>query len=155
MTLVYRAVRQKYADYPLDTTGTWLNGGRWNPPGVGLLYTAEHAALALIEILVHMPQVPYADLPSFRLFTLDLPDDSIRVLKSDQLPPYWQDNNYSRSQTILADWLARPDVLTVGVPSSIIPDGINYLLHSDHPAYASIRVVEEKDLLIDPRLWAR
>ncbi len=55
MALVYRAVRQKYAAQPLDTRGTWLNGGRWNPPGVGLLYTAEHAALALVEILVHMP----------------------------------------------------------------------------------------------------
>lgn len=67
---------------------------------MGLLYTAEHAALALVEIPVHMPQVPYTDLPSFCLFTLELPDDSIRVLSADQLPPYWQDDNYSRSQTI-------------------------------------------------------
>ena len=155
MALVYRAVRQKYAAQPLDTRGTWLNGGRWNPPGVGLLYTAEHAALALVEILVHTPRVPYADLPSFRLFTLELPDDSIRVLRAEQLPPYWQDDNYSRSQTILADWLAQPDVVALGVPSSVMPDGINYLLHSDHPAYSSIRVVEEKALLIDPRLWSR
>ena len=155
MTLVYRAVRQKYAAQPLDTKGTWLNGGRWNPPGVGLLYTAEHAALALVEILVHMPQVPYADLPSFRLFTLEIPDSNIRVLRADQLPPHWRDDNYSRSQTILTDWLAQPDVLALGVPSSVMSDGINYLLHSDHPAYESIRVVEEKALLIDPRLWSR
>ena len=155
MTLVYRAVRRKYADRPLDTIGTWLNGGRWNPPGVGLLYTAEHAALALVEILVHMPQVPYADLPSFRLFTLEIPDSNIRVLQADQLPAYWRDDNYSRSQTILTDWLAQPDVLALGVPSSVMPSGINYLLHSAHPAYKSLRVVEEKALLIDSRLWAR
>lgn len=66
MTLVYRLVRQKYADRPVDVTGTWLNGGRWNPPGVGILYTAEHPALALVEILVHMPQVPYSELPDLQ-----------------------------------------------------------------------------------------
>lgn len=65
MTLVYRAVRQKYAAQPLDMTGTWLNAGCWNPSGVGLLYTTEHAALALVEILVHMPRYPMPVCPDF------------------------------------------------------------------------------------------
>lgn len=153
MSLVYRVVRQKYANQPLDVTGTRLNGGRWNPVGVGILYTAEHPALALVEILVHMPQVPYAELPDYRLFSLEIPDESRRILRAAQLPPFWNENVYSRSQTILAEWLARPDVLGLGVPSSIMPDGINYLLHPVHAAYESIRVVEEKALMIDPRLW--
>lgn len=155
MAFVYRAVRQKYADQPLDTRGTWLNGGRWNPPGVGILYTAEHAALALVEILVHMPQVAYTELPVFRLFTLAIPDESLRVLAASELPSYWQDDSYSRSQTILDAWLEEPDVLALGVPSSVMPQGINYLLHAAHPAYGQIRVVDQKPLLIDPRLWAR
>lgn len=49
------------------------------------------------------------------MFTLELPDDSILVLRAEQLPPYWQDDNYSRSQTILADSLAQPDVLAFRV----------------------------------------
>ncbi|MEZ0487881.1 RES family NAD+ phosphorylase [Fibrella aquatica] len=155
MALVYRAVRQKYAGQPLDTTGTWLNGGRWNPPGVGLLYTAEHAALALVEILVHMPQVAYAELPAFRLFTLEIPGNSLRIMAANELPPYWQDDSYSRSQTILYTWLRAPDVLALGVPSSVMPDGVNYLLHAAHPAYGQIRVVNQKPLLIDPRLWTK
>ncbi len=153
MALVYRAIRQKYAAYPLDTTGTRLNGGRWNPPGSGILYTAEHSALALIEILVHMPQVPYADLPRYRLVGLEIPDNSLHLLTADQLPPYWNDNSYGRSQYILSNWLAEPDVLAIGVPSSVLPDGINYLLHPAHALYSAIRVVSEKSLLIDPRLW--
>ena len=153
MTLVFRVVRQKYAHQPLDVTGTRLNGGRWNPPGVGILYTAEHPALALVEILVHMPQIPYDELPTYRLFSLEIPDESRRVLTSEELPAYWNENAYSRSQTILADWLAKPDVLALGVPSSVMPDGINYLLHPTHMEYQNIRVVEEKALVIDPRLW--
>ncbi len=154
MALIFRVVRQKYADRPLDVTGTRLNGGRWNPVGVGILYTAEHPALALVEILVHMPQVPYAELPNYRLFTVDIPDDSRRVVTADQLPAYWNENTYSRSQTVLADWLANPDVLALGVPSSVMPSGINYLLHPAHTAYANIHIVDEKPLVIDPRLWS-
>ncbi|WP_338868636.1 RES family NAD+ phosphorylase [Spirosoma sp. SC4-14] len=154
MAIVYRVVRQKYAAQPLDVTGTWLNGGRWNPPGVGILYTAEHPALALVEILVHMPQVPYDELPAYRLFSLELPPDSQRVLNARQLPPYWQENTYNRSQHLVADWLVKPDVLALGVPSSVVPDGINYLLHPAHSSYGSIWVIEEKPLVIDPRLWS-
>jgi len=135
--------------------GSWLNGGRWNPPGVSLLYTAEHPALALVEILVHMPQVPYTNLPAYRLFSLEIPDDSHRILPAGQLPPYWNENSYAKSQTILAEWLTNPDVLAMGVPSSVMPDGINYLLHPAHVDYQQIRVVEEKALVIDPRLWDR
>jgi RES domain-containing protein len=153
MALVYRVMRQKYADRPLDTTGSWINGGRWNPPGTHLLYTAEHPALALVEILVHMPQVPYPDLPAYRLFTLDIPDAGRRVLTAGQLPLYWNENEYSRSQYILSDWLASPDVLAVGVPSSVLPDGVNFLLHPAHPDYGRIRVVAETALVIAPRLW--
>lgn len=153
MALVYRVVRQKYADRPLDVTGTWLNGGRWNPPGVGILYTAEHPALALVEILVHMPQVPCSELPTYRLFTLEIPDQSQQVLMAEELPVYWSENAYGRSQTILGEWLIKPDVLALGVPSSVMPDGMNYLLHPSHPDYGAIRVIEEKALVIDPRLW--
>lgn len=155
MAIVYRVVRQKYADRPLDVTGTWLNGGRWNPPGVGILYTAEHPALALVEILAHMPQVPYDELPAYRLLSLELPLDSQRVLDAAQLPSYWGENTYNRSQHIVADWLAKPDVLALGVPSSVMPSGINYLLHPAYSSYASIRVLDEKPLVIDPRLWLK
>lgn len=153
MATVFRVIRQKYADRPLDVTGTWLNGGRWNPPGVGILYTAEHPALALVEILVHMPQVPYLDLPTYRLFKLEIPDDSQRILPAKSLPTYWKDNSYARSQYILRDWLTTPDVLALGVPSSVLPDGVNYLLHPAHSDYPAVRVIEEKSLVIDPRLW--
>lgn len=153
MALVYRVVRSRYADRPLDVTGTRLNGGRWNPPGIGILYTAEHPALAMLEILVHLPQVPYQDLPAYQLFQLEIPDESRRMLKPQDLPTYWHENSYAKSQWIVGDWLAKPDVLALGVPSSVMPDGVNYLLHPAHPAFERIRIVEEKPLVLDPRLW--
>jgi RES domain-containing protein len=119
---------------------------------VGILYTAEHPALALVEILVHMPQVPYRELPAYRQFTLQIPKQSQRIVDVGQLPAYWHANSYVKTQAILRDWLLQPDVLALGVPSSVLPDSINYLFHPGHPDFASVTVVDEKPLVIDPRL---
>lgn len=158
MTLVYRVVRQKYADQPLDVEGARLYGGRWSPPGMGILYTAEHPALSLVEILVHAPRVPYDQLPHYRLFTIELPEQipgtSVqRIITAEELPPYWQEPTYERSQWVLQPWLTQPDVVALGVPSAVLPAGVNYLLHAGHPDYGRLRVVREEPLLIDPRLW--
>ena len=153
MATVYRVVREKYADRPSDTEVNRLCGGRWNPPGTGVLHTAKHPALALVEILVHAPRVAFADLPACRPFTLDVPDDSIRRSEPNQLRGYWNDGNYERSQYSLNDWLNEPDVLALGVPSSVLPSGVNYLLHASHPPYDPVRITHSEPLLIDARLW--
>jgi len=52
---IYRMHRSERA--PGDYTGAMLAGGRWNPIGTPMLYTAENLSLACIEILVHLADV--------------------------------------------------------------------------------------------------
>ena len=75
--------------YDLSGYGAYLYGGRWNLPGMAVLYTAELRALALVEALVHFP---VQDLPDdMYLLTLEVPDELSREeLTADKLPADWQ-----------------------------------------------------------------
>jgi hypothetical protein len=41
-----------------DGTGAALDGGRWNPRGVEVVYAAATASLAALEVLVHFSVLP-------------------------------------------------------------------------------------------------
>jgi RES domain-containing protein len=56
--LIYRMHRSARATD--DFTGAMVAGGRWNPIGTPMLYTAEHLSLACVEVLV---QVDKTQLP--------------------------------------------------------------------------------------------
>lgn len=149
--LVYRLVKERFLDSPLSTEGARRYGGRWNPPGVGILYTSASPELALLEQLVHLPTLPYEDLPRLFLLTLALPNLPKQL---DKLSPKWREGaSYEANHQQIANWLDNPDVLALGVPSAVVPESFNYLLHPRHPAYAQIKIISTSAFNIDPRLW--
>jgi RES domain-containing protein len=69
--LVWRLALGRH--HELDGEGARLYGGRWNSPGIPIVYAATHLSLALLEQLVHVsPQLLPATL---RAFAIELPDD--------------------------------------------------------------------------------
>jgi RES domain-containing protein len=50
--ILYRFAHRKFAK-DLSGTGARLKGGRWNPPGIPVIYTSENISLALLEILAN------------------------------------------------------------------------------------------------------
>ena len=84
---VYRLHSKRY---PANSgRGAALHGGRWNPPGVEAIYTAQSRSLAALEILVH-----YAVLPrDFVLTPIRIPEDRVvvaRLQKDAQFPELQQ-----------------------------------------------------------------
>lgn len=151
--IVYRLIKERFSDTPLSTEGARRFGGRWNPVGVGILYTSASPELALLEQLVHLRTLPFEDLPRLMLLTVALPAEP-RIMTADELPATWRDEaDFSVNHQFLADWLAQPDVLAVGVPSAVVAESYNYLLHSLHPAFKRIEVVRTSVFSVDPRLW--
>ncbi len=157
MPTVYRIIRDNYRDTPLSAEGSRLFGGRWNPKGiarsaVAVLYATSTPELGLVETLAHAPAIRYEELPTYWVFSLDVPTD-IRYYKRDELPDYWQDDTYDRTQYWLKDWLVQPDSLAVAVPSVLVPLSYNIILHPSHALFDQIRVLDQEIQPIDRRLW--
>ena len=70
---LYRLCRQRYAE--LTGFGAKKTGGRWNRKGIAALYTAQNAALAVLEVLVHLDK---AELPDdYVMLEISIPDPAI------------------------------------------------------------------------------
>lgn len=151
---VYRILKEPYWHDPLSVVGAELAGGRWNPPGMGILYTATSPALALLETLVHFPGVRYNELPRLRVFSLQIPDGEIRWIYPDLLPDEWTSPTaLSLTQSVFSEWLRSPTDLGLGVPSAVMDISYNILLHPKHRLYTNITVLDGTDIILDRRLW--
>lgn len=75
----------KYVADDLSGAGAEITGGRWNEPGVPMLYCAQSRARASLETRVHLNTL---DLPLNRyLVEIDIPDD-IWSAKSQPRSPW-------------------------------------------------------------------
>ena len=54
MGQAWRKVKEKHAATAFDGEGAWRFGGRWNSPGIRIVYTSGTKALAALESLVHL-----------------------------------------------------------------------------------------------------
>ena len=152
MQIVYRIIREKFRDQALSAEGSRLYGARWNPKGTGILYTTSTPELGLVEALAHAPGVRYEDLPTYWLSSINIPEN-IRFYSREEMPAFWQDKNYERTQNWLDSWLKNPDVLAIGLPSVLVPFSYNILLHPNHDLFVQVKLISQEKIPIDRRLW--
>lgn len=139
--LAWRLCRAPFAD--LTGTGARLYGGRWNSRGRPLVYTASTAALALLEVRVHLDLPPELLPDDYVLVTIDL--DALAVEVMDETP---------EQPDIFGDtWLQARRTPVLQVPSAIIPESCNLLLNPGHPAAASAGIAAMRHFEFDRRLW--
>jgi RES domain-containing protein len=141
MIQAWRVARKPFAD--LSGEGARLHGGRWNSPGRPVVYLADHPALALLEVRVHL-DLPYDLLPDdFFLLGVDLPDEppeALTVLPAD-------------CRAAGDAWLASRRSAVLRVPSVLVPHAANLLLNPRHARAAEARIATATPLAFDPRLW--
>lgn len=148
----WRLTRPLFAG-ALDGEGARLYGGRWNSPGLPMVYCAGSPSLAILETFVHLPaeQRSPADLPLMILLTIDVPDEA--VSPSDEvLRPGLVDEAESR---LLGDaWLRSGSSLAMVVRSAVVPFEINVLLNPAHPDMRRVVVASRDEYRFDPRMAA-
>ena len=137
----------------LTGEGARLAGGRWNPKGVPALYTAESAALALLEYLA---RVTLADLPGdLSLAVLEVTDPCpMLTVTSAELPSGWDTPSVAPATMEFGrQWLETASTPLLRVPSVLLPPGLgwNIILNPRHPALHPV-IIELLPLQIDHRL---
>ncbi len=151
MPTIWRLVKTKYSQHPFDGEGARLHGGRWSSPGMVVAYGSESAALAVLEVLVHVQSA--TTLRAFSLATAEVPDDVVEVLEPKLLPGSWKRSPPTADCQAVGDaWVRSGRSAVLCVPSVILDGSSNYLLNPGHPAFALITVWPSRPFDFDERL---
>lgn len=132
---VWRCVHERFIRDAWSGEGARRFGGRWNPPGRRMVYASEHAALAVLEVMVG--GVAATDLKAWRLVSATLPG-KVPLLASEG-------GEQERGAAFLDS-----GGLAVAVSSVVVP-GTNILLNPDAQDWHRLAFYDEAPL--DPRLW--
>ena len=139
--VVWRICRAPFAD--LSGNGARLYGGRWNSPGRSFLYTAENAALAVLEVRVHL-DLDWSLLPGdYVLMAMDTATMASEVLIDVPVDPL----------AVGDAWLASGRSALLRVPSLIVPESANVLVNVAHPDARRLSVASVRPFVFDARLW--
>ncbi len=149
---VWRICRQPFVATALDGIGGLYAGGRWHHRGRPIVYAAGSAALAALEVLVHVDPLNAPD--DLRLLTLEWPSGlAIERIEPEDLPPRWAAVPApDELATLGTQWLTSMRSVGLNVPSAVIPIERNLLLNPRHPDIAQVRVVDDVPFSFDPRL---
>lgn len=151
MPRVWRIVKARHAGRAFDGEGARRTGGRWNGKGVAVVYTAESASLALLEILVNVGTSSL--LPSYSLIAAEVDDELVERLGEADLPTAWRSSPPPPALQLLGDeWVVSSRSAVLAVPSVVVPWETNYLLNPAHPDFHRLLVDRPRRLDLDERL---
>ena len=127
-----------------------MNGGRWNPRGLEVIYAAASVSLAALEVLAHYSVLPL----DFAVTQIHIPDSvAVEVLIVRDLPAAWDALAPVPSTQAIGHKRAKElRTAVLRVPSVIVSREWNYLLNPNHPAFGAIRFHRPVPFRFDPRL---
>jgi RES domain-containing protein len=147
----WRIVKARHAAGALDGEGARVEGGRWNSPGTPVVYTAQSAALAALEMLVHLGRGSI--LPAYIVIPCAFDDALVSRLDRKRLPKNWRSYPAPPELQLIGDeWVSRSASAVLEVPGAVIEADANYLLNPHHPHFRAVRVREPQRYEFDLRL---
>ena len=140
----------------LDLTG---EGGlryaaRWHSAGHPIVYLAESAAGALIEVLVHLELDGDELPPGFTLLRIAVPPQVLMLPLDPPGAASWR-LDASSTRQIGDGWLRGRQSALARVPSVLLPSTWNVLLNPLHEDAQHLVLAEAVRALFDPRLLRR
>lgn len=153
MITAWRITKKKFAQAAFSGEGAELAGGRWNSPGMRVVYASSSISLALLEILVHLQKSRV--LSAYLVIPARFQKRHLKRLDGENLPQDWGAHPPSAPTQTLGDkWVEAHQSLVLEVPSVIVPLETNYLINPAHPAFEQVDVGASLELPLDARLFS-
>ncbi len=148
--ILYRIADRKFSR-DISGEGAFLKGGRWNPKGISLVYTASNVSLASLEVFINLVEGFQTD--NFDLVVINIPDNvSKTTLKHEKLSDNWI-NDLSETRRAGAEWQKERRSLLFEVPSAVVPIDKNYLINPQHIDFQFVEIIDVVKYHFDNRLF--
>jgi RES domain-containing protein len=140
-----------HAGKVMSGEGAYRRGGRWNPPGIRIVYCADSRSLAVVEVLANIRRPALLHGQQWVLIRLTLAEELVE--RPARVPDDWRQQPYApASQAFGAEWVQAQRTVGLRVPSVVVPGEFNYLLNPAHPRFAQIKLGKPEPFSFDPRL---
>lgn len=150
----WRLVTPKRRREAFSGEGARLFGGRWNSPGIPVVYSSSSLSLAALETLVHAERRRFFE--EYVAFRLRLPEELTLELRAGDLPEDWQARAVSEGARQIGDaWPEAEASVVLSVPSVIVPVERNFLLNPLHPRFSELVIDAPQTFRFDSRLAER
>jgi RES domain-containing protein len=147
----WRIVKERFTEEAFQGEGARRYGGRWNSPGTAVVYTAEHASLAVLEVLVHLETS--RALAAYVLIKVEFDQALVEAVAMERLPGDWRSEPPSAEARAVGDeWVVEGRTLALKVPSAILPQEDVYVFNPEHPDFHLLEIHEPAPFFFDQRL---
>ena len=151
MIAAWRIVKRKRARTAFSGDGARQYGGRWNSPGVPMVYAAASQSLAALEMVVHLDSSEL--LHEYVVIEVGIDELLIEMLDRARLPRNWRAEPPPAKVRELGDaWVKSGTSAVLQVPSATLPAENNFLLNPRHPDFPKLAIGKPSAFQFDPRL---
>jgi RES domain-containing protein len=139
---------------PFSAVGASLIGGRWNSPGLGVIYACCSYAGAMLECLAH---AGIGRVPRTHVAVQISIAGGVKVESQDDasLPTGWDNADLVVSRAWGDDWIRQKRTAVLVVPSVVARREGNVLLNPQHPDFKQILAAPPEPVVWDSRLFSQ
>ena len=138
---------------PFSPVGASLVGGRWNSPGLGVIYASRSYAGAMLECLAH---AGIGRVPRTHVAVEITIAEAVAVERHDEsgLPAAWDRADLRVARAFGDAWIRERRTAVLVVPSVVARREGNVLINPQHPDFRGIVAGTPEPVIWDARLFA-
>lgn len=139
---------------PFSPVGASLVGGRWNSPGLGVIYASRTYAGAMLECLAH---AGIGRVPRTHVAVAITIAGAVAVERHDagSLPPQWDHADLRVARAFGDAWIRERRTAVLVVPSVVARREGNLLINPQHPDFSAVVASAPEPVIWDARLFGR